>query len=877
MQAKAWFAFAIATLQLAAAVAWGGDFYAYYTKVNTGEPFEAYSRTGDYADIVVAFKGMKGTLVFWRGSSYLPYWQTPAGKWYLEEIVPRSGDGNAKMPDRANTFSHVQIIENTPERVLILWRYLPEFGGTNPHTGMERGKFIEEYFEVTAAGMARRVVHNYPYSCTDWRAPQDRVIQNLKLTATGVTKLNENTFHILPSLPAIKGNSVKTPSGKITPRYCWKLDEGFGSETKEAQSGKPCVIGGQKPFWRSGVSGTALQIDGYTTEIIFPTSAQTKLSDGLTLEAWAAVGAYPWNWAPLVQQGDDKGYFLGVNSDGKPALRILVNNILHELIAETSMQHRRWYHIAGTYDAKSGAMKLYMDGALAASRTITPGLIEIPDVPIQIGKGMDRYPADPVFPWLFLATYAFDGLIDEVRIYDEPLDGSAIETNYHDFKPVDDSVKAELAKRALPTLPATGTFGAIHTHLKYYDAWDNLFNFGPFANVVVNFENSPAKFVFWHGVNYVPQVVGEKGEWYNNEWNETWNKSGGLGCMEPLCDKESFYSHVRVLENTPARVVVHWRFSCVDSQRIQANYEPTTGWSDWADWYYYIYPDGVAGKKMQLYSSGELNHQFQESILVLGPNQKGEDIIDVNSTLVLSDLDTVESYHWSKGVPKGVNFKDKKIQVLNFIGEYDPVMIGEFAGGAVYASETPVYTNFPCWNHWPACQIASDGRLAKYDDRARHSSLSSVGLPVYEAQTGDRPYQVKLLLEGITNKDMDELAVLARSWLQAPEIKAVQYCQNAGYDKSQRAYILSATGADPEFVINATNEEPLYNPAFIVSNWEHDGAGTVSVNGKTPSAGRLRQGVVRDTHGRQQLIVWLEGIWTNEQTLKIKISGASPQ
>ena len=29
---------------------------------------------------------------------------------------------------------------------------------------------------------------------------------------------------------------------------------------------------------------------------------------------------------------------------------------------------------------------------------------------------------------------------------------------------------------------------------------------------------------------------------------------------------------------------------------VVANYDQETGWGDWADWYYYIYPDGVAVK-----------------------------------------------------------------------------------------------------------------------------------------------------------------------------------------------------------------------------------------------------------------------------------------
>ena len=64
------------------------DFGAYYTRLNTGADWEAYSRTGPHADIVVRLPKAGGQLVFWRGNSYLPYWKTDQGQWDLTEIVP---------------------------------------------------------------------------------------------------------------------------------------------------------------------------------------------------------------------------------------------------------------------------------------------------------------------------------------------------------------------------------------------------------------------------------------------------------------------------------------------------------------------------------------------------------------------------------------------------------------------------------------------------------------------------------------------------------------------------------------------------------------------------------------------------------------------
>ncbi len=79
-----------------------GTFGAFYTKIQSGEDFEKYSRTGDYADIVVDLGTENSKLVFWRGSSYLPYLETGEGRWYVEEVIPRNGNGEGIRPDRIN-------------------------------------------------------------------------------------------------------------------------------------------------------------------------------------------------------------------------------------------------------------------------------------------------------------------------------------------------------------------------------------------------------------------------------------------------------------------------------------------------------------------------------------------------------------------------------------------------------------------------------------------------------------------------------------------------------------------------------------------------------------------------------------------------------
>ena len=45
-------------------------------------------------------------------------------------------------------------------------------------------------------------------------------------------------------------------------------------------------------------------------------------------EGWVAIGAYPWNWAPIVTQGEEEGYFLGVSAHGLVGFKVKVGNEL---------------------------------------------------------------------------------------------------------------------------------------------------------------------------------------------------------------------------------------------------------------------------------------------------------------------------------------------------------------------------------------------------------------------------------------------------------------------------------------------------------------------------------------------------------------------
>ena len=77
-------------------------------------------------------------------------------------------------------------------------------------------------------------------------------------------------------------------------------------------------------------------------------------------------------------------------------------------VSLTDVNDGQWHHIAGVFDDPADRLKIYVDGVLEAT-TITAQTPSGSAEPFSIGRVSGAHGQD------------FDGLIDEVRIYDTPL------------------------------------------------------------------------------------------------------------------------------------------------------------------------------------------------------------------------------------------------------------------------------------------------------------------------------------------------------------------------------------------------------------------------------------------------------------------------
>ncbi len=442
----------------------------------------------------------------------------------------------------------------------------------------------------------------------------------------------------------------------------------------------------------------------------------------------------------------------------------------------------------------------------------------------------------------------------------------------------------------LPQMPSgpegAGPFGAFYTTLSYDEAWDEPWRIGEHADVVVRFDDGGHRFVFWRGTSYIPCWVTHTGIWYTNEFVERRGSDSPntQGCCEPMSDKQCRYSHVRIIESTDARVVVHWRYAPVDVHYEHPFIDSETGWSDWVDEYYYIYPDAIGVRKITVHTSApEKWMEWHEAIVLNQPGTMPEDNIELGALSVANMEGRSKTYTWDeKGAPEfDTDLSDANILMVNLKAKRKPFAIVPPSK----SSDKPVITPygghgkgsfFNFWNHWPVSHAASDTTMADSAAKPSHSSLAHMGHRgerywKYHAQ-GEN-WRTKIMLHGMSDLKVAELAPLARSWEYAPELalNGAGY-STTGYDQSERAYQLErdpGAAAPLAFSIDAGCEHPLINPAFVVKNWGTDnGDLTVTLNGETLEPGASVRYGYHNTLEGTDLIVWIEA----ESTERVAIS-----
>jgi beta-glucanase (GH16 family) len=227
-------------------------------------------------------------------------------------------------------------------------------------------------------------------------------------------------------------NAASAPAGGAAPAsfttnaaglvVAFGFNEGTDASVNDASnSGNNGIVNGAT-WTNAGRYGKALSFDGVNDAITVAEAPSLDLTTGMTIEAWVKpVTLNGWQTVIYKERPDGAGTSLAwslysSDSTAPPALygmlagSVGANQWTH-VMGASMLPLNTWSHLAGTFDGT--ALRLYVNGVLIRTLSLSGSLVVTPG-PLRIGghSSIGQF---------------FNGLIDEVRIYNRALSKSEIQ------------------------------------------------------------------------------------------------------------------------------------------------------------------------------------------------------------------------------------------------------------------------------------------------------------------------------------------------------------------------------------------------------------------------------------------------------------------
>jgi glucose/arabinose dehydrogenase/PKD repeat protein len=234
--------------------------------------------------------------------------------------------------------------------------------------------------------------------------------------------------------------TASTPNGSgPTPVAAFAFDEGSGSSVADASGGGNNGSLTGTTWATNGKYGKALNFNGSSSRVTIADAPSLHLANAMTLEAWVYPTVVNSGWRDILYKGNDNYYLSATTtSSSRPAGGGIIGGSYSEVFGTAALPANSWAHLAVTYDG--AALRLYVNGTQVSTTAKTGGIATSTN-PLTIGS-------DPIY-----GQY-FQGMIDDIRVYDSALTGSQIQTDMN--TPVSPPVSDTTPPTAAISSPADG-------------------------------------------------------------------------------------------------------------------------------------------------------------------------------------------------------------------------------------------------------------------------------------------------------------------------------------------------------------------------------------------------------------------------------------
>jgi PKD repeat protein len=236
----------------------------------------------------------------------------------------------------------------------------------------------------------------------------------VKLTVTDAKILADPTpaTVIVTVAPRATTGGTTTPATGLVAAY--GFNEGTGTTLRDSSGNNNSGVISGATWAATGRFGKALSFNGTSNWVTVADAPSLDLTTGMTLEAWVYPQGSLSGWRSIVmkEQPTVDAYYLEIVG-GIVVGDIFVAGSVHHIYSPNPIPLNAWTHMAATYDGSR--FRLYVNGVEVANM-LQSGPIQTSSSPLRIGGNA---------MW---GEY-FQGIIDEVRIYNRALSAAEIDAD----------------------------------------------------------------------------------------------------------------------------------------------------------------------------------------------------------------------------------------------------------------------------------------------------------------------------------------------------------------------------------------------------------------------------------------------------------------
>lgn len=178
------------------------------------------------------------------------------------------------------------------------------------------------------------------------------------------------------------------------------------------------VNGAQLAADRSGLPDRAYSFDGISSSIRVPNSDVLNFQNAITVAFWMKVGAlYEREQHPLSHGNWEHRWKISI-SNGRIRWTVKTSDGIKDLDSETFLETGTFYHVVARYDGSD--FEIYLNGELDAFTTWS-GTILSTTIDLMVGQVLPTN-----------SEYNFNGVLDEIRLYNYGLSVTEIQALYQE-------------------------------------------------------------------------------------------------------------------------------------------------------------------------------------------------------------------------------------------------------------------------------------------------------------------------------------------------------------------------------------------------------------------------------------------------------------